>query len=57
MSLKEIHTKLVVAGDLLDHAASEISASPLKPSQRYIREIGEALGHIFEVTNAIYELN
>jgi hypothetical protein len=28
----------------------------LKPSQRYIREIGEALGHIFEVTNAIYEL-
>ena len=57
MSLKEIHTKLVVAADLLDHAASEISGSPLKPSERYVREIGEALRHILEVKNAIYALD
>lgn len=54
-TLESIDEKLRIAAESLDLAASEIRDLPLDPVRKYIRNIGEALGEIFEIQHQIYE--
>jgi len=55
-TLEDLENQLTVAAWLLDASAGMIRDCPLNPTAEHIRHVGEALGHVFDIQRAIYEL-
>lgn len=54
-TLVKLNETLRVAASLLDSAAGQIRDAALSPTKEHIGSIGQALGHIFDIQNAIYK--
>ena len=54
-ALTKLNETLRVAASLLDSAAGQIRDAALSPTKEHIGSIGQALGHIFDIQNAIYK--
>jgi len=55
-TLDELDNQLTVAAALLDAAASTIRDHPLEPASEHIRRIALALGNVFDIQRAIYDI-
>jgi hypothetical protein len=54
--LARLDATLRAAASILDNAAGQIRDAALSPTREHIGSIGQALAHIFEIQNAIYQL-